>query len=1520
MITCLAHSSKLFQVPVLIEEKKTDAVIDSGSAVNLMSETFFQTLAKTSSSSSPKMLVRVADGNVRRPTHQLTVDVRFSGSQPLLPFDFLVLPNLPFDVVLGLDFLREVSAVVVFGPIGDELRIGDTILRSHTTARLPDQPVPLFLVTDVLIPARSEVALAVRGRVKNGKPYLSSVSPTLSIDGLLGALAMSQACNGKLLVRVANITNHEYSLKKSQQIGSATRSHTADVVVLPVQLSCQIDDPFQTDLDKFPEELVSLLTAPVTGSETLQKQERDAAADSDKAAAARTRFSFGAKLEYAQREKLMQLLVEYTDIISTSEYDVGRTHLIAHEIVTGDAAPRRRHPYRLSPTELTKVESLIDRLKQHQLIRDSSSPWAAPIVIVRKKDGSLRFCCDWRDLNAVTRKDGYPLPRIDATLDRLCGMRFFTSLDFTQGYYQVPMHPDSIEKTAFVTPTGQYEFLVTGMGLTGAPATFQRLMHRMLGNLLFTNCLAYLDDVCVFSKTFEQHVDDLKQVFDRIRLAGLKIKPEKCMLATDSMKFLGHVISEKGIECDPSKVEKVQTWPIPKSKADVKSFLGFCSYYRRFIPDFSHIAYPLTQLTSEYATYEWTDSEQHAFEQLKAFLITAPILVLPDFTKPFIVCTDASGVGLGAILKQKDDKGRERVIAYASRTLLPAERRYTTSERECLALIFATKVFRPYLYGSKVTVYTDHSALTSLRNVKNPNGRLARWNLYLRDFDLMIAYKKGRANTDADALSRRGESEGRPLSDLLEHDSSSGEGTHTVGSDVDAADRMIDHPVPKSRGRDSCRGNNAERVPNIQSPLVERVPGAADQKGIIAGGVCYPFLIPVSLMTSMSCFQPPFSPVMHVPFPSLTTGTRIPDDDDPGVSAPKRQCLSPLIKSENQHNFDVDERINHRFRDYLCSKLSSVPCVDLCLCDGSESRQSALAEWKRNTTPKPCLLGDEEVEPDSDQTEYSVVQRLNPLIPRIRRAQRDRVKEPILSSCIRVLEGESPFLIPADASVKKRQQIERRAERRISEIRGSFRLNEDKLLESLSHYSVQAPQSYDRVDFQQWVICIPRSFRRHALLFAHDDLLSGHFGFKRTYERCRRHFSFPGMKEYARLFVRSCIRCHQAKNRTQPTEGALMPLSAPCIPFIRVGIDKIGPIQGSNAGFNYVFTAIDLFSKFAVASATKTATAADAADFFLQHVCAKFGFPDELLSDRGSEFMGSEFVDLILRTPTRHILSSPRHPQTNGQIERFNGILSQTIRIYRSESHSDWHTLVPFAVFAYNSSVHSVTGFSPHFLLFGSDPTHRHFARDTQTAAELLEYSEKRQRLENARLVAQKRIEVEQQKSIDRFSSKHPPPSFQFGDYVMIERARHEKGRSERFVNLRYGPFQVVRVHDNNTVTVTDSQKKEAIVNVARLTRVYKRPTHMFELEARPDDLPDTTSTEQSNGSAESDNDLFQSLIPFRWSQRARKRTNRLIDAMLTYVKEMIPLSLCYSLPPDYYDMESESCSFSLSSLFESHD
>ena len=390
------------------------------------------------------------------------------------------------------------------------------------------------------------------------------------------------------------------------------------------------------------------------------------------------------------------------------------------------------------------------------VIQPSTSAWASPVVLVPKKDGNLRFCVDYRRVNAITKKDVYPLPRIDDILDTLGQARYFSTLDLASGYWQIEMDPATKDKSAFTTHAGLFEFERMPFGLCNAPATFQRLMQAVLAGMEWKFCFVYLDDILVCSRTLEEHLDHLQQVFNRLRKAGLTLKPKKCSFLQDQVIYLGHVISSKGIAPDPSKTQKVKDFPVPTDITKLKQFLGLASYYRRFIPGFAKLAHPLHSLTKKGADFYWSVECQRAFEKLKELLTQAPVLAYPCFGegKEFILETDASGEGLGAVLAQKQADGLIHPVAYASRSLNPHEKSYAISELETLALVWAVKQFRAYILGHKCTVLTDHSACTSLLNTPHPSAKLARWAMIIQEMDLHIQHRPGKSNANADALSR----------------------------------------------------------------------------------------------------------------------------------------------------------------------------------------------------------------------------------------------------------------------------------------------------------------------------------------------------------------------------------------------------------------------------------------------------------------------------------------------------------------------------------------------------------------------------------------------------------------------------------------------------------------------------------------------------------------------------------------------------------------------------------------------
>ena len=432
---------------------------------------------------------------------------------------------------------------------------------------------------------------------------------------------------------------------------------------------------------------------------------------------------------------------------------ISSTSLVEHEIYT--EGPPVRLPFRRqNPLVRAQEQSQVKEMLRDGVIRSSISPWASPVVMVKKKDGSMRFCVDFRKVNDATIKDAHPLPRIDDTLESLHGAKFFSTLDLKSGYWQVPIREQDKEKTAFRTCSGQlYEFNQLPFGLCNAPATFSRLMDRALAGLAWNICLYYLDDIIVFSASWEEHLERLRAVFERLRRANLKLGAAKCHLARREVSFLGYKVTPEGLEPEPKLMEAIDKLTPPTSVTEVRSFLGLVGYYRRFIKRFSDKAAPLNALLHKEQEWSWTPQCQEAFDLLKGEISRKPVSAYLDFNKPFRLYTDASNLGLGAILAQYQE-GKERIICCASRTLNNAETNYSTTKKECLAIVWGVHMFRPFLMATQFEILTDHYALQWLRTMKNESALLHRWAASLEDYRFTILHRPGKLQGHVDGLSR----------------------------------------------------------------------------------------------------------------------------------------------------------------------------------------------------------------------------------------------------------------------------------------------------------------------------------------------------------------------------------------------------------------------------------------------------------------------------------------------------------------------------------------------------------------------------------------------------------------------------------------------------------------------------------------------------------------------------------------------------------------------------------------------
>ena len=483
-----------------------------------------------------------------------------------------------------------------------------------------------------------------------------------------------------------------------------------------------------------------------------------------------------AKRNPEQRRKIYSLLHKYKSVFSLSEYDLGYTDLVKHRIRTYDEVPIKQPDRRVPPHLHDDVKKVLQEWLQNDIIEHSDSPWASQMVIVGKKTGGIRICCDYRLLNAKTIKDAFPLPRIDESIEKLSGSTYFCSLDLNQAYLQVGLHEEDRFKTAFRALGQLYQFKRLSFGLCNSPATFQRLMSRCFEKLDM-DIIVYLDDILLCSRTFDQMIANLELVFQQLKIYGLKLKPSKCHLFKEHIEYLGHIVSSDGISPNPDTVDAIARYPTPDSAEKVASFLGLASYYRKYVENFSVIASPLHELVSNTKwkknrqrkrvedsdvpfAERWTDDCQNAFDELKHKLLTAPILGFPNFEEPFEVETDASHLGLGAILSQRIGTNRV-VIAYASRKLSKSELNIVKQDQssmklELLAISWAvTKKFKDYLFHAQhpFTIYTDNNPLSHIMNTKKSVSDIRRL-AELAEYNFVIKYKQGKRMNHVDALSR----------------------------------------------------------------------------------------------------------------------------------------------------------------------------------------------------------------------------------------------------------------------------------------------------------------------------------------------------------------------------------------------------------------------------------------------------------------------------------------------------------------------------------------------------------------------------------------------------------------------------------------------------------------------------------------------------------------------------------------------------------------------------------------------
>ena len=760
------------------------ALLDTGAGISLLPRRLYDVIAKSQQTELRQPDRRITGANSKAIQCFGVAEIGINIEGQKFDHDFYVCEDA-VTVLLGRKFMKE--AKIQLEPAANKIKIRGKRVTAYDIKGTKIKNTVNLISTMTIKPGQErQVWAKLKGK---GRPddMVCMIEPSKTLFVRTGALA-GRVCtkphNGKCAVRILNASEEHITLYKNTTVGvlqpvvetvnyveeEATRADAddedSDFDDLPVTAPAK-------DLDRkieIPAHVLCDKEATNRYLKSLRRKERDRKRLEETATTTEKMpdhvvdlYERSIKQVPKQyHKKIHQIIAQNSRVFAKSAGDMGRTMWVKHDIDTGDHSPVRQRPRRLRHDQKAEIQKQIKNLQEGGLIRPSESEWASNVVLVKKKDGTWRMCIDYRDLNLKTlNPDSYMLPRIDDTLDALSRAKYFCTLDILQGYHNVELTDEAKPKTAFHAPycnPSHWEYVYMPFGLVRAPRTFQRLMDRVLQGLEHKIALAYLDDIIVYGSTVDEVLDNLSVVLGRIADSGVKLKAKKCFLFQRETNYLGHVISSKGVKCDPAKIEAVKSWHPMKTTRQVKSFLGMVCYYNKFIKNYAEISRPLYDLLVKNRKFVWGDQQQAAFEHLKEALVSAPILAYPSANGRYILDTDASNFAYGAVLSQlqEDENGieQERVIAYYSKTLNQAEQRYCARRRELLAIQRSVKHFDVYLRGPEFTIRTDHASLQYIKTLTEVTDQMFRWIMLLEQYSYKIEVRAGVDHANADTLSR----------------------------------------------------------------------------------------------------------------------------------------------------------------------------------------------------------------------------------------------------------------------------------------------------------------------------------------------------------------------------------------------------------------------------------------------------------------------------------------------------------------------------------------------------------------------------------------------------------------------------------------------------------------------------------------------------------------------------------------------------------------------------------------------
>ena len=751
---------------------KYNALLDSGSDVSLLDSSVFRKIPAKNiikfwkDRTTP---LNSASGHGIKSVGKASVMMSINGERYTV--NFILTQGFRFDVLLGSDFIYEQKAKLDFEQntmiIGKKvilLKCKHELQRCSLLEVTTTQDIAPYTITHIEVRPRSKSYCQGQGTCMITP--LSNCDLFIDEPGLVSpCVTVSKQSSSTYALPLVNNTGSVYKVKKKHVVAIIEQLDPADVNSLnnsyadykslglePQPIDTQVKRSSNFDVQRSPVERSNdfeLRHTQVEGLLHVNHIEHNTPHNIEDSSP----YNIGLSTNTQECQSLINLIDRHNHLFVSDVRQLTQTNVLQATFNTGNSQPIKQRPYKNPLALQAKLDEQINDMLEAGIVSPSSSPWSSPIVIVPKKDGTQRICIDYRKLNKTLVKDSYPLPRIEDIFATLGKAKFFSTLDLKSGYHQISVAPEHREKTAFCTRNALYHFNRLPFGIASAHSIFQRMISRVLHGIEGHHAMAYLGDILIFSKTFEEHLKHLEDVFTRLKTANLSLNQKKCHFMKSEIEYLGHIVSPDGIRPNPEKVRSIQTLDPPTTVKGVRSFLGLAGYYRNFIPQFSAIARPLTKLTRKNERFIWDDDTQQAFEYLKKKLTEAPILGYPDVNRPYSLYTDASDYSVGGILTQDTPEG-EKVICYVSHQLTTSRMHYPVIEKECFAIIYCLTKLRQYLLGADVTVYTDHAPLKSLFTAEMKNTRVQRWAILLDEYQVKIKYRQGIHNGRADMLSR----------------------------------------------------------------------------------------------------------------------------------------------------------------------------------------------------------------------------------------------------------------------------------------------------------------------------------------------------------------------------------------------------------------------------------------------------------------------------------------------------------------------------------------------------------------------------------------------------------------------------------------------------------------------------------------------------------------------------------------------------------------------------------------------